>query len=264
MNMSVEQTKEYTEVKEKFLHGKELITNQDYQSGIEILQKAFDLVGESGIRQVEYLENDGKPKFTLFDYRDLMSTAYMKLEDYPSAMEHAMKWEREVLTRYGRNSNSMAMCYRRIARIWASIHPADSFLDNLENEGIISYIQHLTIMFNFDKCMLLNQIFPNEYYTDAYYILKANKGKDDEIVKELKSEMIEYYTDSVLICEASKFFIYVPVFAGLISIMVLVVWGFSWKALGMFTLLFIMSVIWRVARAAFLGRMTWLHYKKYL
>ena len=57
MNMSVEQTKEYTEVKEMFLHGKELITNQDYQSGIEILQKAFDLVGESGIRQVEYLEN---------------------------------------------------------------------------------------------------------------------------------------------------------------------------------------------------------------
>ena len=55
--MSVEQTKEYTEVKEMFLHGKELITNQDYQSGIEILQKAFDLVGESGIRQVEYLEN---------------------------------------------------------------------------------------------------------------------------------------------------------------------------------------------------------------
>lgn len=231
---------DYTRAFELFRNGKALVNGGQYDEGIDNLRQSLNMVGKDGAKNMTILMSEATTTDGFMaEFHELMGRGYLGLKKYEQAIEHFKQWMEELTTKYGQNSIKLAQCHLWLAKTYKNIH-----------------------VFDFDviKSFQKNMEKPIYHYKTAYELLKSQNGNPAELAA-LKDEIVQFFCSKVCTLQMAKSiwmsFLLIP-----LSIVILLIWGFSWRSLWIILLFIGAFLLWRIINLCIVVGMTWKHHQK--
>lgn len=234
---------DYTKAFELFTKGKALVDGGLYDQGMDLLRQSYNMVGKDGAKKMEILMKEaGSHDSYLAEYHEWMGRGYFGLKVYDQALEQFEKWAQEVEVKFGPENIRLVKCHQWMARTWRHI-------DVVEHK---SFDVAATQQKNMEK--------PIHHYKMAYNLLEAQNGSPSE-KKRLKDEIVMYFFSRVCTIQMARSllmsFLLIP-----LIILVLIIWGFSWRSLIAIIVLVTVFILWRTINLCIVLTLTWKHHQR--
>ena len=231
---------DYTKAFGIFNKGKALVNEGTYEEGMDLLRQSYNIVGRDGAKNMTILiaETNVTDGY-LAEFHELMGRGYLGIKDYEHAIEHFKQWIEEISAKYGRDSAKLAKCHLWLARTWKNIN---------------------VYGFNVNSSFQKNMEKPVYHYKAAYELLKSRNGDSVEL-STLKNEITRFFVSRVCTLQMTHSiwmsFLLIPLF-----IIILIIWGFSWRSLIMIIAFTGVFLLWRIINLCIMVGLTWKHHQK--
>lgn len=231
---------DYTKAFELFCKGKALVNGESYNEGLDLLRQSYNMVGREGAKNMTIIMSEANTTDGyLAEYHELMGRGYLGLKDYENAAEHFKQWKEVLSTLYGRDSIKLANCHLWLARTWK---------------------HNIIYGFDVDRTFQKNMEKPIHHYKVAYVLLESQGGSNAD-VEALKKEIVQFFCGKVCTLHMIKSiwmsFLLIP-----LSIVILSIWGFSWRSLITIIAFIGAFLLWRIINLCIVVGMTWKHHQK--
>lgn len=248
-----------------FSKGELCFAQKRYNETIDLLREAYNLIGEDGLKKIGNLFKGTSEKYIKqHEFYAMMCKSYYCLEKYENALEYGNKWRNDIFNHYGHESILLVDCYKYLALIHAKLKlPEKEFAK--EREGDQTWAQIFDTMrtdIRVYPLSLLNIQIPMEYYMKAYNLLKSKNGVEHEEAKNLKQEIVEYQSGCWLTMQVERTLWLAIFLIPVMGVIIPIVTGFTWKALGLFLLGISFFMVWRIINAIIIVTITYRHYQK--
>ncbi len=255
----------YMEAYALFSKGELCFAQKKYNETIDLLREAYNLLGEDGFKMIDNLCNGTSEKYIKqHEFHATMCKSYYFLEKYEMALDQGNKWKYDIMNHYGHESILLVDCYNYLALIHTRLRlPEKEFAK--EREGDQTWGQIFDTMRTYVRVYplsLLNIQIPMDYYMKAYNLLKNRKGIEHEETKNLKQRIVEYQSERWLTMQVERTLWLATFLVPVMAIIIPIVAGFTWKALGLFLLGISSFMVWRIINAIIIVTITYRHYQK--
>ncbi len=262
----IENPKDLAQAYTLFKKGKLAVAMGQYDQAIDLLRQAYNLIGEDGLISMDHqlVGELTDQEMTSEAFHELMCKAYFYSENYENAFEQAMIWQDRITNKYGAESSEMVGCYSMLAKIHAKLKLPEKEFDQKEIKSWRELIEFFRVHSQTYPMGIRNLEQPMAFYSKAYELLKKEKGAGSRETQNLKTEIIHFYLERWLTILMIRFLWLAISLVPLLMIVCLVVFGFSWRALGFFALGIVVFTLWRIIHAAVILTLTYRHYKSAL
>lgn len=231
---------DYTNAFGLFTKGKALVNGGSYSEGMDLLRQSFNMVGRDGAKNMTILISEtSTTDGYLAEYHELMGRGYLGVKDYENAIKHFRQWMEELTTKYGRDGVKLAKCHLWLARTWK---------------------HNIIYGFDVDRTFQKNMEKPVHHYKVAYELLESQGGSNADI-DALKEEIVQFFCGKVCTLQMIKSiwmsFLLIP-----LSVVILFIWGFSWRSLLTIIAFTSAFLLWRIINLCIVVGMTWKHHQK--
>lgn len=231
---------DYTKAFGLFKEGKSLVNGGRFDEGLDLLRQSYNMVGRDGAKNMTILMSEANTTDGFMaEFHELMGRGYLGLKKYEQAIEHFKQWMEELKTKYGQDCVKLAQCHLWMARTWKNIN---------------------TYSFNVEASFQKNMEKPIYHYKAAYELLESQNGNPSDL-SALKNEITQFFISKVCAIQMAKSiwiaFLLIP-----LSIVILLIWGFSWRSLWIILLFIGAFLLWRIINLCIVVGMTWNHHQK--